>query len=235
MKPKPSRKSVSFHSNVGDSVEVPVSNLEAIVPLVKKSPIILPFHLLLNLYGMFHYGLTENPFQTLVKGLVNLILLQLANGYLLATYFAEKPTKKKKSESDNVVLLVISATAIAGLFSNAVFVVLILFGAPLASGIKETYVLAWHISMIVIQPLLVSYKLDYKQFLTVFKIEKTYRVILSNPVLSSSFLGVVGTWLGVVPIPLDWDRPWQQWPITLLCGAYGGAFLGTVISLIPLF
>ena len=34
--------------------------------------------------------------------------------------------------------------------------------------------------------------------------------------------GVVGAWLGAVPIPLDWDREWQKWPVTILCGVYGG-------------
>ena len=37
---------------------------------------------------------------------------------------------------------------------------------------------------------------------------------------------VVGAWLGAVPIPLDWDRPWQAWPITIVTGAYLGYVLG---------
>ncbi|KAL8896994.1 MAG: hypothetical protein Q9207_007444 [Kuettlingeria erythrocarpa] len=33
---------------------------------------------------------------------------------------------------------------------------------------------------------------------------------------------VVGAWLGAVPIPLDWDREWQKWPVTIVTGAYIG-------------
>jgi len=37
---------------------------------------------------------------------------------------------------------------------------------------------------------------------------------------------VVGSWLGCIPIALDWDRPWQSWPLT---PAFGGVF-GFVLS-----
>lgn len=40
---------------------------------------------------------------------------------------------------------------------------------------------------------------------------------------------LVGAWLGAVPIPLDWDRDWQRWPVTILVGIYGGYVLGKVI------
>ena len=29
----------------------------------------------------------------------------------------------------------------------------------------------------------------------------------------------VGAWLGAVPLPLDWDRDWQVWPISCCLGA----------------
>lgn len=40
----------------------------------------------------------------------------------------------------------------------------------------------------------------------------------------------IGAWLGAVPIPLDWDREWQAWPITIVTGAYLGYGLGKVIG-----
>ncbi|KAK1333097.1 hypothetical protein QTO34_006632, partial [Cnephaeus nilssonii] len=43
----------------------------------------------------------------------------------------------------------------------------------------------------------------------------------------SSFLG---TWLGAFPIPLDWERPWQVWPISCTLGATFGYVAGLVIS-----
>ena len=46
--------------------------------------------------------------------------------------------------------------------------------------------------------------------------------------LSRNALGaVVGAWFGAFPIPLDWDRPWQAWPITCVIGAViGNALVG---------
>ena len=40
--------------------------------------------------------------------------------------------------------------------------------------------------------------------------------------------GVLGTWLGAIPIPLDWDREWQKWPVTVVAGAYVGSLVGKV-------
>lgn len=40
---------------------------------------------------------------------------------------------------------------------------------------------------------------------------------------------VVGAWLGAIPIPLDWDRVWQRWPVTPLVGAVGGWAVGRVV------
>lgn len=41
---------------------------------------------------------------------------------------------------------------------------------------------------------------------------------------------VLGAWLGAVPIPLDWDRDWQRWPVTIVCGLYAGSLLGSWLS-----
>ena len=39
-----------------------------------------------------------------------------------------------------------------------------------------------------------------------------------------------GAWLGAVPIPLDWDREWQRWPVTVLVGLGVGYVLGKGIG-----
>lgn len=40
----------------------------------------------------------------------------------------------------------------------------------------------------------------------------------------------VGAWLGAVPIPLDWDREWQKWPVTIVAGMYMGWAAGKVLG-----
>lgn len=43
---------------------------------------------------------------------------------------------------------------------------------------------------------------------------------------------VIGAWLGAWPMPLDWERPWQEWPICVTYGAIAGHLIGMVLSLI---
>eukprot|EP00127_Corallochytrium_limacisporum_P005258 Clim_evm75s201 gene=Clim_evmTU75s201 len=43
-----------------------------------------------------------------------------------------------------------------------------------------------------------------------------------------------GAWLGAVPIPLDWDRPWQAWPITNSVGCVLGSGLGGLLAVVLL-
>lgn len=42
----------------------------------------------------------------------------------------------------------------------------------------------------------------------------------------TSVYAVVGSWFGAMVIPLDWDRWWQEWPISCCIGAILGAVIG---------
>ncbi|KAK9149878.1 hypothetical protein Scep_008635 [Stephania cephalantha] len=41
---------------------------------------------------------------------------------------------------------------------------------------------------------------------------------------------VIGAWIGAWPMPLDWERPWQEWPICVTYGAAAGYLIGLVVS-----
>ncbi|KAF5739014.1 hypothetical protein HS088_TW12G00210 [Tripterygium wilfordii] len=41
---------------------------------------------------------------------------------------------------------------------------------------------------------------------------------------------VIGAWFGAWPMPLDWERPWQEWPICVANGALIGYLVGMVVS-----
>lgn len=43
---------------------------------------------------------------------------------------------------------------------------------------------------------------------------------------------ILGTWLGATVIPLDWDRPWQVWPIPCVIGALLGYLIAHFITLV---
>jgi hypothetical protein len=40
----------------------------------------------------------------------------------------------------------------------------------------------------------------------------------------------LGAWCGAMVIPLDWDRPWQKWPIPCVAGAVAGFGVGGVAA-----
>ncbi|KAK2580761.1 hypothetical protein KPH14_011384 [Odynerus spinipes] len=42
---------------------------------------------------------------------------------------------------------------------------------------------------------------------------------------------LLGTWMGAIVIPLDWDRPWQVWPIPCVTGALLGYMIAHFIIL----
>ncbi|GAB4850567.1 hypothetical protein Ancab_029875 [Ancistrocladus abbreviatus] len=41
---------------------------------------------------------------------------------------------------------------------------------------------------------------------------------------------VIGSWFGAWPMPLDWERPWQEWPICVTIGGVAGYVLGMFAS-----
>lgn len=41
---------------------------------------------------------------------------------------------------------------------------------------------------------------------------------------------ILGSWFGAWPMPLDWERPWQEWPISVTYGALVGYATGMVVS-----
>ncbi|KAM3316125.1 hypothetical protein ACQJBY_034319 [Aegilops geniculata] len=43
---------------------------------------------------------------------------------------------------------------------------------------------------------------------------------------------VIGAWLGAWPMPLDWEKSWQEWPICVTYGAIAGHVIGMLVSLI---
>lgn len=42
---------------------------------------------------------------------------------------------------------------------------------------------------------------------------------------------LAGSWVGAIPIALDWDRPWQAWPLTPAYGAVVGYIVATLAAL----
>ncbi|CAL8099881.1 unnamed protein product [Orchesella dallaii] len=92
----------------------------------------------------------------------------------------------------------------------------VLLGAPIITDLKVTsqfsiILTTWLLSpmYLAVQP---SRLLQEVMFISLWNSENEilYRIKWRFAVT------IIGTWLGAIVIPLDWDRPWQKWPIPCL-------------------
>ncbi|KAJ7384662.1 hypothetical protein OS493_020242 [Desmophyllum pertusum] len=114
--------------------------------------------------------------------------------------------------------------------SAAIFhVIAILFGASISEQSEETFYWALLMSHLVILPAcsLLGAQLDLipRIFFSTWS-DATPEAYFQCSIIFT----LIGTWLGAFPIPLDWDRPWQVWPIPCVIGAIVGYIVGLVIS-----
>lgn len=106
----------------------------------------------------------------------------------------------------------------------AVFVLFILFGAPFLDYTPHTMLLAAHFSVLALFPIFYARGVDGQSLLSIAgamaPIDETFGGLAG---------ALLGAWLGAVPIPLDWDRDWQRWPVTILVGMYVGHCIGSKV------
>jgi GPI ethanolamine phosphate transferase 2/3 subunit F len=129
-------------------------------------------------------------------------------------------TVANNPEQTTTVALVLS------LFATIVLhVFFVLFGAPFLTHIPHTLLCSLYLSIFGLFPLFYTRGVSNKEWL---------EILGTKAPLDEAFGGFVGgcfgAWLGAVPIPLDWDREWQKWPITILCGVLVGYISGKSIG-----
>ncbi|KAK3946025.1 glycosylphophatidylinositol anchor phosphoethanolamine transferase [Diplogelasinospora grovesii] len=138
-----------------------------------------------------------------------------------------RPGEKKKPEAggSNPYVTAILSLLLSIFVTPFFYIAMVLFGAPFLSHVSHTMLCAAHLSILTLTPLFYVHGVDSSAWVAVAgfqaPLDETFGGLVG---------GVVGAWLGAVPIPLDWDREWQQWPVTILCGIYGGYLLGKVVG-----
>ncbi|WEW57346.1 Glycosylphosphatidylinositol (GPI) anchor assembly protein [Emydomyces testavorans] len=109
-------------------------------------------------------------------------------------------------------------------------VLLVLFGAPITTHITHTVLCAAHMSVLAGTSLVYVHGTDGSVWREIWSASRAVDSVWGAAVGTG-----VGAWLGAVPIPLDWDRPWQAYPITIVTGAYMGYAVGSSMGRTPLF
>lgn len=111
---------------------------------------------------------------------------------------------------------------LALILTPVLHILLVLFGAPFLTHVPHTFLCCAHIALLAIYPIFYVRGSDPVPLQAVLGISAPFDRTFGG------FLGtVIGAWLGAVPIPLDWDREWQKWPVTIVVGAYVGYIVGS--------
>ncbi|KAI9744344.1 MAG: Glycosylphosphatidylinositol (GPI) anchor assembly protein [Candelina submexicana] len=140
-----------------------------------------------------------------------------------------KPGQRKKSQTSNseqgafgrMFPAVLSLSLAFTIGTPLLTIILILFGAPLTTHMQHNLLCAAHVSLLAAFPLIYVYGVDTRRWREVAAVMLPF-----DEVFGGTIGTFVGAWLGAVPIPLDWDREWQKWPVTIVTGAYLGYFVG---------
>lgn len=213
-------KSVSFRHTEKETSPKHVKDF--IPPVLKTHVFRLPVHLPVLAYSYFNWlDITQNVADQLLKS-----FYLISGAQFLYCMLLLKICPKKKGRSNILTVLGVYIASLLAAFP--IFIMIILLGAPITVLLEETFLLSCHVSLIVVAPILTIY--PFNETLFQFATAQVGN-LTDHPYYTVSLGAVIGTWLGAIPIPLDWDRPWQQWPITLVVGCYMGASVGAIIGM----
>jgi len=178
--------------------------------------------------SFFFDGTVQNQLKTvsiLQNFLVWFLLFQLVfHRIVVSLFFNEKFSLKR------IVLGLIS------FFFGTVcwHFIAILFGAPIINDFQRTLLWSSVMSTFTWVPScwLAQFSLDSLEKFLLFSWPQNRKELLwYYPAVSS----ILGAWLGAFVIPLDWDRPWQVWPLSCTYGSVLGYILGILVSLVANF
>ncbi|KFQ18722.1 PREDICTED: phosphatidylinositol-glycan biosynthesis class F protein [Merops nubicus] len=107
--------------------------------------------------------------------------------------------------------------------------IVVLYGAPLIESVAETFLFAVLLSTFTTLQCLCMLGPNIQAWLRVFS-KNGAMSIWESSLQITTICSILGAWFGAFPIPLDWDRPWQVWPISCSLGATFGYMAGLIIA-----
>ncbi|XP_078448457.1 phosphatidylinositol-glycan biosynthesis class F-like protein [Wolffia australiana] len=108
----------------------------------------------------------------------------------------------------------------------------IILGAPFwIQYLKRTVCWSLLMSVLTFVPAVCVFgfsKKDWMRILALSKLVGPLDYMVSLPAHGA----IIGAWFGAWPMPLDWERPWQEWPVCVTYGALLGYTAGVLASLL---
>ena len=135
---------------------------------------------------------------------------QKSNGAAVKKWLSEKKIKE-----------VVKGLVLMVLVTCAYFIISVLFGAEFLSKNEETFMFSLLLSVLTALPPCIHLGPNFA--LAAILGDDTNSMNSLSPVLQHVVrVTLLGAWLGAFVIPLDWDRPWQEWPVPCCVGALMG-------------
>ncbi|CAM6046698.1 unnamed protein product [Sphagnum compactum] len=174
--------------------------------------------------ALWNLHLITQPVQTLQIALVfcfSFVLLSLV-------LVREIPLECNKECGLSEGLVLSAGTVVAALVALA-------FGAPTSF---EFAARTWHwaclMSSLTVLPAAIVLGASWTDWQRVFAFTKPHGGV-ELAICIPAHGAALGAWVGAWPMPLDWERPWQEWPVCCTYGAGGGYLLGLVVTVILCF
>ncbi|OQR92057.1 hypothetical protein ACHHYP_04089 [Achlya hypogyna] len=113
---------------------------------------------------------------------------------------------------------------------GVIHVILIFFGAPVLDLFQRTLLLATYLAFMAVLPLTSALGLVHAHEYVETILHQRWRNHGERQG-TCTFVGtLLGAYIGALLLPLDWDRPWQQWPLPCVYGAVYGQIAGLVVA-----
>ncbi|OXU26556.1 hypothetical protein TSAR_003063 [Trichomalopsis sarcophagae] len=185
--------------------------------------ILIYMHFSDNLYELGKYKFISILSTLVFAELIKLSFTSLQTDHLpVGKLEASHSTKSKKTLSKSVKDSLKFVLAIVGI-TIIYYIAIVLFGAPLLSHHEETSMLSLTLTALTLAP--ASLHLGVDNALALFT---GSQLLISGAFVDAVKLNIkavlLGTWLSAFVLPLDWDRPWQAWPIPCIVGALLGLY-----------
>ena len=103
------------------------------------------------------------------------------------------------------------------------------FGAPVMSEWRQTGMFCLLLLLLTVYPCLLVEGPSLQSLSKVYTVEADNLTTLQT-LHCNALYSLLGAWLGATPLPLDWDRDWQVWPVSCCLGAALGNLLANLVA-----
>lgn len=136
-----------------------------------------------------------------------------------------KTAELKHHKIINIVKSVFTISAMVGIY----YIIAVLFGAPFMTHQEENLMFSLILTVLTVLPICLHCGHDaaIQLLLSITNYDGNE---LLNKFLFQIRSVFVGAWLGAAVIPLDWDRPYQAWPIPCYLGALIGYLASNIVT-----